>query len=36
MGAAAALIDTFQKGTIGIRDEEATDGTPNTWQVSLG
>ena len=31
MGAIAALINTFQKGMIGIRDDE----TPNTWQVSL-
>lgn len=32
----AALINTFQKGMIGIRDEEAANETPNTWQVSLG
>lgn len=28
MGAPTALIDTFQKSTVGIRDEKVTDGTP--------
>lgn len=36
IGAIAALMNTFQKGMIGIRDEEAANETPNTWQVSLG
>ena len=36
MEAIAALFNTFQKGMIGIRDEEAANETPNTWQVSLG
>lgn len=35
-GAIAALMNTFQKGMIGIGDEEAANETPNTWQVSLG